>query len=41
MVKSLLGLAELPGPDAADAFAIAITHAQSCRGIQSNRARPI
>ena len=41
MVKAMLGLAELPGPDVADALAIAITHAQDCRGIQLNRTRPI
>lgn len=41
MVKAVLGLAELPAPDVADALAIAITHAQACRGIQLNRARPI
>jgi crossover junction endodeoxyribonuclease RuvC len=36
MVKTLLGLRELPQEDAADALAIAICHAQSCRGIQLN-----
>ena len=34
MVKAQLGLAELPEPDAADALAIAICHAESCRGVQ-------
>ena len=33
MVRMLLGLAETPPPDAADALALAICHAQSCRGI--------
>ena len=41
MVKAVLGLPELPAADAADALAIAITHAQSCQGIALNRARPI
>jgi len=29
MVQRLLGLAELPAPDAADALALALAHAQS------------
>ena len=41
MVKALLGMSELPTPDAADALAIAITHAQCCRGITFNRARSL
>ena len=32
MVTAVLGLAEPPPPDAADAFAIALCHAQSARG---------
>ena len=34
MVKALLGLKEVPQPDTADALALAICHAQCCRGIQ-------
>jgi crossover junction endodeoxyribonuclease RuvC len=34
MVKALLGLKELPQTDAADALALAICHAHSCRGVQ-------
>ena len=34
MVKALLGLKEVPPEDAGDALALAICHAQSCRGIQ-------
>ncbi|MEI8062647.1 MAG: crossover junction endodeoxyribonuclease RuvC [Verrucomicrobiota bacterium] len=41
MVKALLGMAELPPPDAADALAIAITHAHSSRGITTGKAQPI
>ena len=33
MVRALLGLAEVPPPDAADALALAICHAQNQRGI--------
>lgn len=38
MVKAVLGLSEIPQADAADALAIAICHAHSCRGVQ---ARPL
>ena len=41
MVKALLGMAALPPPDAADALALAITHAQSCQGLALNRPRQI
>jgi crossover junction endodeoxyribonuclease RuvC len=41
MVKALLGLKEIPQPDAADALALAICHAQTCRGIQINPPKPI
>jgi crossover junction endodeoxyribonuclease RuvC len=41
MVKAQLGLAELPEPDAADALALAICHAESCRGVQLNAAKQI
>jgi crossover junction endodeoxyribonuclease RuvC len=41
MVKALLGLRELPQQDAADALAVAICHAHSCRGVQLNPARQI
>ena len=34
MIKVTLGLREVPDPDAADALAIALCHAHSCRGIQ-------
>jgi crossover junction endodeoxyribonuclease RuvC len=33
MVRALLGMAEVPPPDAADALALAICHAQNQRGI--------
>jgi len=33
MIKAQLGLTTLPSPDAADALAIALCHAHSCRGI--------
>jgi crossover junction endodeoxyribonuclease RuvC len=33
MIKAQLGLSALPTPDAADALAIALCHAHSCRGI--------
>lgn len=41
MVKAMLGLAEAPQADAADALALAICHAQSCRGVQLNPARQL
>jgi crossover junction endodeoxyribonuclease RuvC len=41
MVKVMLGLREAPQADAADALAIAICHAQSCRGVQLNPPKPI
>ena len=41
MVKALLGMPALPPADAADALAIAITHAQSCQGIATSLPRPI
>lgn len=41
MVKAQLGLPEAPPADAADALAIAICHAQSCRGIQLNPPKQI
>ena len=41
MVKALLGLPAPPPPDAGDALAIAICHAQGRRGIQLNPAKPI
>ena len=41
MVKALLGLAEAPLEDAGDALALAICHAQSCRGVQIKPARQI
>jgi len=41
MVKAMLGLSEVPSADAADALAIAVCHAQSCRGIQLKPARPL
>ncbi len=41
MVKALLGLKEAPQPDAADALALAICHAQCCRGVQVNPLKPI
>jgi crossover junction endodeoxyribonuclease RuvC len=34
MIKAQLGLRETPDPDAADALAIALCHAHSCRGVQ-------
>lgn len=33
MAKAMLGLAETPPPDATDAFALALCHAQTCRGV--------
>jgi crossover junction endodeoxyribonuclease RuvC len=41
MVKMMLGLPEAPQPDAADALALAICHAQSCRGVQINPPKQI
>jgi crossover junction endodeoxyribonuclease RuvC len=41
MVKAQLGLPAAPSADAADALAIAITHAQSCRGAAAVRLQPI
>lgn len=41
MVKALLGLKELPQADAADALALAICHAHSCRGVQINPPKQI
>jgi crossover junction endodeoxyribonuclease RuvC len=41
MVKTLLGLPELPEEDAADALAVAICHAQSTSGIQINPPKQI
>lgn len=41
MVKAQLGLSEAPPADAADALAIAISHAQNCRGIQLKALKPI
>jgi len=41
MVKALLGLPVAPPPDAADALALAICHAQSYQGVQLHPARQI
>ena len=41
MVKAQLGLTELPQLDAADALALAICHAHSCRGAQLNPPKQI
>jgi len=41
MVKVLLGLREAPQADAADALALALCHAHSCRGIQINPPKQI
>jgi crossover junction endodeoxyribonuclease RuvC len=41
MVKALLGLPAPPDPDAGDALALAICHAQNCRGTPINPPRPI
>ena len=41
MIKVQLGLPEAPPPDAADALAIALCHAQSCRGAQINPPKQI
>ncbi len=41
MVKAQLGLRELPQLDAADALALALCHAHSCRGAQLNPPKQI
>jgi crossover junction endodeoxyribonuclease RuvC len=41
MIKAMLALPEAPQPDAADALAIALCHALSCRGVQVNALKPI
>jgi crossover junction endodeoxyribonuclease RuvC len=41
MVKAMLALSEAPQADAADALAIALCHALSCRGAQVNIPKPI
>lgn len=41
MVRALLGLPEVPPPDAADALAVAICHAQCSRGIVVEPAKEI
>lgn len=41
MVKAQLGLREMPGPDAADALALAICHAHSPRGATLNSPQQI
>jgi crossover junction endodeoxyribonuclease RuvC len=41
MIKAMLALPEAPQADAADALAIAICHAQCCRGIQIQPAKQI
>jgi crossover junction endodeoxyribonuclease RuvC len=41
MVKAQLGLTKLPPPDAADALAIALCHAQSNHNLPFNRPKPI
>jgi crossover junction endodeoxyribonuclease RuvC len=41
MVKMMLGLAEVPQEDAADALALAICHAHASRGVQVNPPRQI
>jgi len=41
MVKMMLGLREVPQPDAADALALALCHAQSRRGAQFNPPKQI
>jgi crossover junction endodeoxyribonuclease RuvC len=41
MVKALLGLPVAPGPDDGDALALAICHAQNCRGLALHPPRPI
>ena len=41
MVKAVLGLSEIPHPDAGDALAVAICHAHNCRGVQVKPPRQI
>jgi crossover junction endodeoxyribonuclease RuvC len=41
MVQRLLNLAELPGPDAADALALALTHAQATSRYSLHAPKPI
>jgi len=41
MIKAMLGLKELPQADAADALAIAICHALSCRSVPLNAPKQI
>ena len=41
MVKAVFGLPDAPQADAADALAIALCHAQSCRGAQLNPPKQI
>jgi crossover junction endodeoxyribonuclease RuvC len=41
MVQRLLNLAELPGPDAADALALALTHAQATTRYSLHAPKPI
>ena len=41
LIKAQLGLRETPDPDAADALALALCHAQSCRGVQIQPPKPI
>jgi crossover junction endodeoxyribonuclease RuvC len=41
MVKTVLGLPEIPQADAGDALAVAICHAHACRGAQINRPKQI
>ena len=41
MVQRMLNLAETPSPDAADALALALAHAQANRGYGIQRARPV
>lgn len=41
MVKALLGLRAVPQEDAADALALAICHAEICRGVQINPPKKI
>jgi len=41
MVKAMLGLAEAPQADEADALALAICHSQNCRGAAVNAPKPI
>ncbi|MDX2225654.1 MAG: crossover junction endodeoxyribonuclease RuvC [Verrucomicrobiae bacterium] len=41
MIRPVLGLKELPPPDAADALAIALTHANQILGIQTGKSAEI